>query len=69
MAFNLYRFSRKVTNEIISTRLPTPSTTVGFALPHKRELIKDAPRALKQQERDVSKTKGISHNQEHFLGK
>ena len=33
------------------------------------ELIKGAPRALKRQKHDVSKTQGMSHNQEHFPGK
>ena len=40
VAFNLHRFPRRVANEIISTQLPMPSTTVGFEWPRKGNLLK-----------------------------
>ena len=50
---------------------PTPNAIFNrwICIASWRELIKDVPRAPKRQERDVSKTKGMSHNQEHVPSK
>ena len=40
VAFNLYKSPRKATNEISPAQLPTPSSTIRFALPRKENLLK-----------------------------
>ena len=39
-AFNLRRFPRSATDEIVSTQLPTPSTTIGFGWPCEGDILK-----------------------------